>query len=395
MNAKLHSNRQTIDSIDRRLIELIGQRIKAVRSIGETKNQDSGSRLYDPQRERAVFDQWSSAAAEEGLSSYYVGRILREMLNYSRRVQEGVLRREEATVSRPVTRVGFQGVNYSYSYLAARKLFDCRDKTCVEPIGYRTFGAAIEALVNAEVDYSLLPIENTIAGSINETYHLIKEKQLSIVDEEVWSVEHCLAGLPGSDLDNIRTIRSHPVALQQCQTLLAKTTWASAEVFFDTAAAAESLVTEGDASIAAICSPECAAELGLTVLKEKVADQAHNYTRFVLISREPEKVDRRQPCKTSLRLALNHRQGALARVLDTFASRGINLTKLESRPKPETPWEYEFFVDLEGHHEDAQLAEALDLVEDHTNYMIVLGSYPRRNVELVELPKPERGNRSA
>jgi chorismate mutase/prephenate dehydratase len=386
MNAELHDNRKMIDAIDRQLIDLISQRISAVHKIGQAKNSDDSMPLVDPQREREVFDRWAKAATEAGLSSYYVGRILREMLNYSRRVQEGELNREEVEVSRPVTRVGYQGVAFSYSFLATRKLFECRDKTCVEPIGFRTFPAAVEALTNQEVDYALLPIENTVAGSLNETYRLLKEKNLAVVDEEIWSVEHCLVGLPGSNLDEVRTIRSHPVALQQCQTFLAKTTWASAEVYFDTAAAAESLVTEGDPSVAAICSAECAAELGLTILKERVADQHNNYTRFVLVAREAEKVDRRQRCKTSLRFAVCHRQGALARILQAFAERQINLTKLESRPKPESPWEYEFYADVEGHQEDPALAEALEVARGHTNYLRILGSYPWRSEELAKVP---------
>ncbi len=386
MTQKLQTDRDAIDSIDQQIVALISKRIASARQIGSTKGKHTGLAVRDPKREREVYDRWARIAEEHGLSGYYVGRVLREILSYSRRVQEGYLDQDSSETGQPVTRVGYQGTVNSYSYLAAKKLFSHREKTALEPNSFRTFRAAIDALVTGELEYALLPIENTIAGSLNETYELLKEHHLAIVDEEIWPVDHCLAGLPGSNLNEIFTIRSHPVALQQCQTFLARATWASTEAFYDTAAAAESLIAEGNKAVAAICSEESAYALGLDVLQRGIADQPHNQTRFVLIGQNPEPIDQRLPCKTSLRLALNHREGALAEILQSFAVRKVNLTKLESRPKPESPWEYEFYVDLVGHQDDPAVAEAIADARAHTNYLRILGTYPRRGLELDQIP---------
>jgi chorismate mutase/prephenate dehydratase len=388
VSAEIQDGRDRIDQIDREIVALVAERIGIARAIGAAKSRGRDALLRDVGRERAVFDRWSRHAQDQGLSVYYVGRILREVLNYSRRVQEEFLG-ERATgatgATQGVQRVGYQGVPNSYSFLAVQKLFACRDGVCLEPVGFRTLTAAVEALMAAEINYALLPIENTIAGSINETYRLLKEQAVTIVDEEFWHVEHCLAALPGASLDDIRIIRSHPVALQQCEIFLGKLGWASAEAYFDTAAAAESLKAADDARVAAICSEECAQALGLKILQRGVADQHHNYTRFVLVARQPENGDRRQPCKTSLHFTVRHREGALAEALNAFAQRQVSLTKLESRPQPDAPWEYVFYVDVEGHQDDPALAEALTAVRAATQDLRILGSYPRRGYELEEL----------
>jgi 3-deoxy-7-phosphoheptulonate synthase len=386
MSSAYQDDRKMIDSIDNKLVALISERIRTAKKIGAAKGSDCKANLWDIEREREVFSKWARIADEEGLSSYYVGRILREVLNYSRRVQEGFLENGQSKVARPVTRVGYQGVQNSYSYLALSKLFSCRNSTCLKPIGFRSFAAVVDALSADVIDYAFLPIENTIAGSLNDVYMLLREQQTSIVDEEIWHVEHCLAGLPGANLDQIQTIRSHSVALQQCQSFLAKITWASAEVYYDTAAAAESVIAQGDPRVTAICSKECALEMGLKILQQDIADQHHNYTRFVLVTSKPEKVDKRLPCKTSLQFTVCHRGGALSEVLQAFARRQINLSKLESRPQPDSPWEYLFYIDADGHQDDPEVADALTEIREYTNYLGILGSYPRRSHELDEIP---------
>ena len=376
MKVKLQTTRARIDRIDREIIALLAQRMESVAEIARQKQTDESRPLRDEGREREVLGAWTTEARRLGISAYYAGRILREVLNYSRRVQEMSLDRRADETGPAALRVGFQGVSGSYSDLTIGKLFALREGSPVERRGFRSFASVVDALEARELDYGLLPIENTIAGSINEVYQLLASRPVTIVGEELWRVEHCLVGVAGTRLEQVRTIRSHPVALQQCQHFLGALGDCTSESHFDTAAAAESIAQEGRTDLAAICSAESAERLGLTIIRRDIADQDDNYTRFVLVSREPEKVSAGRRCKTSLVITVNHRRGALAECLQAFARRSINLTKLESRPRPESPWEYLFYLDIDGHQDAGTVKAALKEIREYTNHFKVLGSYP-------------------
>ncbi len=378
MDALLGPQRELIDQIDQQIVELIAQRMEAVHEIAACKREVETAPLRDNEREGRVHDAWSSRANELGLSEYYVGRVLREILRYSRRIQEGLLDRGENTQVERLTRVGIQGEAGSYSDMALGKLFATRKSGRFEREGFKNFSSVFDALESGRVDYALLPIENTVAGSLNEVYQLLAERAVVIVDEEPLPIEHCLLGLPGAQLERIHTVRSHPVALQQCQDFLGSLPSTTSESFYDTAAAAESLLAEQNPEAAAIASEECARRLGLKILKREIADQSLNITRFVLLARETEPVDSRMPTKISLLFTVNHRFGALAECLQIFSRHGLNLSKIESRSRAESPWEYLFYLDLEGHLEDSTVQSALDEVRTHTNHFKVLGCYPRR-----------------
>jgi chorismate mutase/prephenate dehydratase len=383
---RLARSRELIDQLDRELVRILADRMRAVREIGAHKRDNPHVPLCDEERERAVFAAWSREAEHAGLSSYFAGRVLREILNWSRRDQERSLDRArgDGAAGGRMVRVGYQGVPACYSDLTITKVFASRDVARLERVGFRRFAEVLDALETGDVEYGLLPIENTIAGSINEVYDLLTHRAVTIVGEEVWPVEHCLIGLPGTVVEQVRTIRSHPVALQQCQRFLDGLSGCRAESFHDTAGAAESVAIEKDARIAAIASEEAARQYGLDVLQREISDERTNLTRFLLVATAPEPVDSRRPSKTSLVFAVNHRRGALLECLQAFNAHGINLTKLESRPEPNRPWEYLFYVDLEGHASDASVVAALADVRAHTNHLKVLGSYPRRTERDVE-----------
>lgn len=380
MSPQLQSPRSKIDEIDAQLIGLIARRMAAVREIGLSKRDAADSPLRDHNREQEVMNNWRSLGRESGLSDYFVGRILREVMNYSRRIQEEMLDVSQDDIDTASLRVGYLGTTGSYSDLTLTKLFAERSQQKLHRKGYHSLAKAVDALEAGQLDYTLLPIENTIAGSLNETYQMLAERQLSIVDEEILSVEHCLVGLPGAKVSQLRLVRSHAVALQQCTNWLNRLPGCATQSSSSTAASAELVLSENDPTVGAICSEEAAGYLGLEILARGIANQAHNYTRFVLVGREPETVDRRRAARISLILTVNHRRGSLARCLDAFARRGINLTKLESRAKAESPWEYHFYLDIEGHSEDPQVREALDEVSSHANTLKILGCYPRRGV---------------
>jgi chorismate mutase/prephenate dehydratase len=372
--------REAIDRLDREFIRLLAERLRAVREIGDHKSRNKDAVLRDDDRERALLEMWAREAESQGVSAYFAGRVLREILNWSRRDQERFVESGApgAAGGSRSARVGYQGVPACYSDLTIGKVFATRDVARLERVGFRSFAAAIDALEAGAIDYALLPIENTIAGSINEVYDLLGHRPVTIVGEEVWPVEHCLLGLPGARFEHLRAVRSHPVALQQCGKFLDALVGVVSESFHDTAGAAQAVARDGDPGIAAIASEEAAREYGLVVLKRDISDQATNLTRFLLIGRQPEPFDPRRPAKTSLVFSVNHRRGALLECLKSFDAQGINLTKLESRPRVNAPWEYQFYVDLEGQIDDARVQVALEEVRAHTNHLKVLGSYPRR-----------------
>jgi chorismate mutase/prephenate dehydratase len=194
-------------------------------------------------------------------------------------------------------------------------------------------------------------------------------------------VEHVLAVPPGVELSVLRVIRSHPAALTQCETFLSSMDEVRREPWSDTAAAAASL-QEGAArergDTGAICSEEAAALYGLDVIARSLADRECNETRFLLLAREPELPDHRLHCKTSMLFRVNHHEGALVRALNVFAEAGVNLTRIESRPQPDMPWEYLFFVDVEGHMEAPALAGALLNLRSCCSHLRMLGCYPSR-----------------
>ncbi|MEE9385088.1 MAG: prephenate dehydratase domain-containing protein, partial [Nannocystaceae bacterium] len=243
-----------------------------------------------------------------------------------------------------------------------------------------------DALEQGGVDRIIVPVENSTSGAIVEVNELLASREIVVVDEEIYPVQHCLAGVPGARMAAITTVRSHPVALRQCERALGSLAGVRLEHADNTGRAAQSVGQNGDRSIAAICSPEAAAAYGLEILREDAADQVHNQTRFLLISKTPEPFDARQDAKTSLILSLDHRRGSLANCLQLFAQHNINLTRLESRPQPEQPWEYLFFVDFEGNPTEPNIHAALDAVRGHCNHMQTLGTYPLRAVERERVP---------
>jgi chorismate mutase/prephenate dehydratase len=270
-------------------------------------------------------------------------------------------------------RVGYQGTAGAYSELAAKRHFAGRD---VKPEGYHSFREMLEALQADEIDYAVLPIENSIAGSINESYDLLAKMGLHLVGEEFQPIAHCLIGAADVPVSKLRRVYSHPVALAQCREFLETLEDCHVEAFVDTAMSVEKVKRDADPTQAAIASEQAAALHGLPILRRDIADHPENYTRMVIVAREPAHYPEGVPCKTSLIFSTIHEQGALARCIGIFAERGLNLTKIESRPKPDTPFEYIFYMDFEGNVDAASTQGALDDLRTVTTFLVVLGSYP-------------------
>jgi chorismate mutase/prephenate dehydratase len=283
---------------------------------------------------------------------------------------------ESGTAESPLV-VAYLGSEGGYSHLAAEQHFAAAGVKVVCR-GYPSFRAALLAVESGAAQRALQPIENTTAGSINEAYDLLTQMDLYVIGEEVLRIEHCLVGLPGVPLSDLRRIYSHPQGLAQCSEFLATLEECAAQSFENTATAVKKIAADNDPSQAAIASERAANLYGLCVLKRDIANQAHNFTRFVVVAREPAHYAASIPCKTSLIFTTRHEQGALVRCLNILADHGLNLTKLESRPRPETPWEYIFYADVEGNIESRNVSDALTQMQNHTSFFKVLGSYPAR-----------------
>ncbi len=364
--------RQDLNDVDGRIVALIAERAGIIGTIAQAKEQ-SAAGIQDAERERQVLDSVAAAASDLGVSASLVRRIFRELINDSVAQQSRYLSGDAGGQ----VRVAFQGVAHAYSDAAAQKYLAGRGLDG-DLTGYRTFRDAAAALLAGDADLAVLPIENTTAGSINEVYALLREHELYIVGEETWKVEHCLAATGQIPVTGLSKILSHQQGLEQCSQFLQTVPNAEPTSYFDTAEAMRAVAELGDPTVAAIGSLDAAHAYGLEVLRHNISDRADNFTRFVVLSRTPAAVDLRIPCKTSLILVTRHEEGALLRCLEVLSGSGHSMTKLESRPRPRRPWEYLFFIDIEGNSDDPRTAAALDELRSAALFVKILGSYPAK-----------------
>lgn len=378
--SSLQELRSRLDQVDEQLVRALAARQQIVLEIARLKS-DGATGLRDVPREEELLARLVEHAKACGLDGYFVTRLFREILDHSvRHQQQRLLDAQNPPPVTPRLTVGFQGTHGAYSHMAAMKHFGTRQAD-VDYVGFDSFRELLEAVQSAAVDYAMLPIENTTAGSINEAYDLLARMNLSVVGEEVQRVDHCLLALEPVPPSRIRRIYSHPAAIQQCTDFLATLKDCHVESFADTAMAARKLRDDEDLSEAAIASEEAARLYGLAILKRGIANQPENYTRFLAVARQAIRVDPRIPCKTSILFATRHEEGALLTCLNVLHGYKLNLTKLESRPRPNTPWEYLFYVDFEGNLADDTVQRALREMSSHTSFLKVLGSYAARTTK--------------
>lgn len=263
--------------------------------------------------------------------------------------------------------VAYQGEAGAYSEQGVEDLFP--DAAHV-PLG--SIRKVFEAVEIGRVEFGLVPIDNSQAGSINETYDLFLKHGLHLVGETVVRVDHCLLALPGTSLDDVVEVISHPQAVAQCEEFLS-TLDADVRAEYDTAGAAKKIAEGRKEKIAAIASRRAAALYGLEIVASSIQTFPENYTRFGVISRRAEPLG--APNKTSLVLGVGHRAGSLYACLGAFAERHLNLSKLESRPRPGRVWEYMFYLDVQAALDHPQMTEALAAAGEHATFTRVLGTY--------------------
>ncbi len=266
--------------------------------------------------------------------------------------------------------IAYPGTAGSFSCLASQEAFP--RATCV---GYPTFPEAAQAVVNAQADYALLPVENSFAGAVLPTYTLLEKLPLTIVGETMKPVRHNLLAPKGATLASIQKITSHPQAIAQCDVFLQTLPGVQIIPSANTAISARDVAASGDIACAAIASAEAAATYGLVTLAENIQTSDLNTTRFLILSRYAMPLA--TPSKATVVFTVNNEVGALVRVLSSFAESGLNMSRIESRPLPETTFQYFFSADFEGEMDAAHLNRAMEAARPYTCELRLLGVYPK------------------
>jgi prephenate dehydratase len=271
--------------------------------------------------------------------------------------------------------VAFQGERGAFGDEAVQVYFGKEASIKPEPIPCRTFADVFRAVAAGEVEYGLVPVENSQAGSINDVYDLLRQHDLFVIGEIGHPVNHCLLCLPGQQLSDIKRVISHPQALAQSDVYL-RTLGVEIVATYDTAGSAKMIREEHLEGVAAVAAGGAAELYQLEILASGIQTIKDNYTRFIALGREP--APRREgEAKTMLVMATAHQPGSLYQCLGVLAATKINLLKLESRPSRQRAWEYVFYLDFEGHRDDSTVRTALANLAGHTTFCKVLGSFVR------------------
>lgn len=267
-------------------------------------------------------------------------------------------------------KVAFQGEKGAYSETAVYAFFG----KSAEAQPCRDFKDVFDKVEKQETQFGVVPIENSLEGSVNQTYDLFLKYDLKVRGEVIVKIEHCLIANPNTKLEMVKAVYSHPQALAQCRNFLEKSGWELIPTY-DTAGSVKMLKEKGLKNAAAVASERAAELYAMKILARDIADNPENYTRFFVLSKEDAPKTGKD--KTSIIFAAVHKPGSLYNALGEFAKRSINLTKIESRPTKKTAWEYNFYLDFEGHRSETRSAEALKALEKYAAFIKILGSYPK------------------
>ncbi len=351
----LEDLRKQIDNLDHRLVDLIAERMTIIREVGKMK-QAAGSPIEDRLREQAILEKVKQLAQQRSLDPSEIEKIYQRLFYISKEMQGST--------------VAFQGEFGAYSEEAASLFFGpaARLRPC------ETLEDVFQSVEKDEVQYGLVPVENSLEGSIPRTYDLLLDSRLKVCGETQLRIVHCLIGLPAARLETVREVYSHPQALGQSKTFLRHMGWRQNPAT-DTAGSVKFIKEQGDVTKAAIASARAAEIYGMNILVRGIEDNDHNYTRFFILSREDAPSTGND--KTSLVFSVKHSPGALYDALKALAENKANLTRIESRPTRQKAWEYNFYVDIEGHRQDEAVKTALEELRQETIFVKVLGSYPR------------------
>jgi len=379
----LETLRKEIDAIDEKLVALYEQRMDAVLGVAAYKNKNSISILNSSRENEVIKNSLKvlknkdyEKPTEELLKSIMcisrnfqakkifsgnldVGKVSVDTLKY-------IVKEQNSTCNYTV---GFQGVPGSFSEEALIEHFG----NSVTSKSFNEFEEVFEAIKNEEIDYGVLPVENSSTGGISEVYDLLRNYGLYVVGERCIKVSHNLLGIKGTKLEDIAEVYSHPQAFEQSATFFKNYPQLKLIPYYNTATSAKLVSEKNTNNIAAVASKKAAKLYNLDIIEENINYNTHNYTRFIIVSKNLE-ISKKSD-KISVIITVPHKTGSLYNILSNFAQNNLNMMKIESRPIEGRPFEYFFYIDFEGNLDNKEIKAALDLIEKDSSYFKLLGNY--------------------
>lgn len=354
MSDELKPLREKIDTLDDQILDLLNERAQVVIDVGKTKKNNKKS-FYVPSREQAIYERLRS----QSLGPFPVDaiqRVFREIISASLSLEQPM-------------KVAFLGPQATFTHVAAMQQFGLS----AQLIPQKSIPAVFEEVARGRASYGVVPVENSNEGVVTHTLDMFMESELKINAEILQEISHDLLSM-SANMADIERVYSHPQALAQCRKWLDENLPDVPLIDVASTAAAAQLAA-GDRSAAAIASAMAGAQYDLRQVKANIADNSSNFTRFLVISNQlPEPGERD---KTSIMFCIKDEPGILLRMLEPFSQRGINLSKIESRPLKKRAWEYIFFLDIEGHIENENVHDAVEQLANYCQFIKVLGSYPK------------------
>ncbi len=368
--------RNKLDKLDAQIVELYEDRMELCKQVAEYKIS-TGKKVFDKQREAEKLATVKSLTHND-FNAHGIQELFEQIMSMSRKLQYQLLAEQGSLGKLPFisvdeletqkARVVFQGAPGAYSQAAMMQYFG--DK--VNCFHVDSFRDAMGAIEEGSADFAVLPIENSTAGIVNEIYDLLVEFENYIVGEQIIEIEHCVLGVPGSKLEDIKTVYSHPQSLMQSAKYLETKDWQQISMQ-NNAFAAQKVAREQDKTQAAIAGAHAAGIYGLEVLEKGVNQSDTNSTRFIIVTNQ--KIFKKDANKISICFELPHRSGSLYHMLSHFIYNNLSMTKIESRPIEDQNWEYRFFIDFEGNLADSAVKNALRGLREEAKNMKVLGNY--------------------
>ncbi|MGV3001889.1 prephenate dehydratase [Vibrio sp. E150_018] len=374
--------RLRLNELDDQLLKILSERRALSLDVAKSK-VETAKPVRDAQREQELLVKLINNGKDKyQLDAPYITKIFHTIIEDSVLLQQAYLQNlaNPQESRKPLARVAFLGSKGSYSHLASLEYFSRKNTELIE-LNCKHFQEVTSIVESGHADFGVLPIENTSSGSINEVYDLLQHTTLYIVGELTLPIEHCLLAPQEMRLEDIKILYSHPQPHQQCSEFLSRLDDISLESCVSTADAMQKVKELNRSDVAAIGNSTTGKLYGLQVVKENIANQTENHTRFIIVARKPIEVSTQIPAKTTLIMSTSQEAGSLVQTLLVLQRYGINITKLESRPIMGNPWEEMFYVDLEAHLDSVEMQQSISELTKITRHLKVLGCYPIENIK--------------